>query len=290
MATKPKAEEEVLGAFFSRVYLRPATSLSDSARFRRRLHAWIQNNLSRGECARFSRTVRQELGAPIPESEWASQFNDFFLNGELRDVLDTISVLDAVLADYRFAGAEIKHREWRTFVARAFNEEGLGYVVDSRGGVRYSVDEEYERNRFSVINGLGAPRYAAVKQAVENAFSRLDAREDTKAAVRDMFEAAEILAKLMTGLNEDLDERMVQRRLKPIAQRLYDKNKAAGPFADQMLEGFAKWVSAGHKYRHGHATEEPLAPPIDLAVAYVSNGAAYIRLLADLDGMQNMLS
>lgn len=80
------------------------------------------------------------------------------------------------------------------------------------------------------------------------------------------------------------------RRLKPIAQKLHSGNPSAVSFGDQMLEGFAKWVSAGHKYRHGQKTEEPVAPPFDMAVAYVSAGASHIRFLASLDQMTRILS
>jgi hypothetical protein len=256
--------------------------MRDSPRFRRRIFSWFKENLPRAEVSIFSELARQELGVSMPSSEYAYNYEDFFVKGLLRDVLDAISIVDSSISEH----SKDRRDAWRAFVSRVFEEEMLGYVLDKRAGVRYAIDEEYERNRFSVIDGLSDSRYAAVREAVETAFSRLDGTPDTKAAVRDMFEAAEILGKLLTDSNEDLNERLVQRRLKPIAQRLYEKNKAAVSFSDQLLEAFAKWVNAGHKYRHGQQTEEPLAPPLDLAVAYLSSGASYVRVLADLDGRQ----
>ena len=265
------------GALFSRVYLREESVLRDSERFRRRLHAWFSEHLYKSDIELFSSLVKQELGASISSSAYATQYQSFFLEAPVRDVLDCISLLYAVLRDGRTA-------DLREFVARVFKEECLGYTLNKAGAVRFAVDAEYERNRFAIIDGMGAQKFAAVRTAVESAFARLDQQPpDTKGAVRDMFEGAETLAKLLADVTEDLDEGMVRKRIKPIAHRKYTaKDESSIAFADQMLESFIKWVNAGHKYRHGPKTEEPRSPPLELAVAYVSNGAGYIRFLIDL--------
>ncbi|MEQ1887383.1 MAG: hypothetical protein ABL967_20130 [Bryobacteraceae bacterium] len=238
------------------------------------------------DIAELVQLIRRELGVDVPSGPWSYLWTDYFGSAELRDVLDSVSLVWRTLDN----GHGVKANEFRQFVTRAFFDESLGYVMDSKGGVRYGVDAEYERNRFSAIDGLGEPRYAAVKAAVEAAFGRLDRGSDTKAAVREMFEAAEILAKLMTDSNVDLSEKMVRQEIKPLAQRLYKKDASAQAFSDLMLESFAKWVAAGHRYRHGQATEEPLAPPVDMAVAYLSSGASHIRMLVTLDAITRMLN
>lgn len=288
MSNKKSGKDDGSAELFSRIYLRPAASMRDSERFRRRIFAAFGKVLAHYEVTEFSARARLRLGANLPTEQYPSWYETFFLLGELRDVLDCISIIHGLLAQDRARGKE-RAKSWHDFITTVFEEEALGYVFNPAGGVRYVVDEEYERNRFSTIDGLGEARYAAVKHAVESAFGRLDGKVDRKAAVREMFEAVEILAKLMAETNEDLDERMVQRRLKPIAQRLYKDDVSAQAFSDQMLEGLAKWVSAGHKYRHGQKTEEPLAPPLHMTVAFLSSGASHIRFLVSLDSFNRLL-
>lgn len=42
------------------------------------------------------------------------------------------------------------------------------------------------------------------------------------------------------------------------------------------------WVNACHKYRHGPNAEEPIEPPLDLAIALVGNGLNFARWIATL--------
>jgi len=281
VAKSKSGEGEDSGALFSRAYLRSSTSQRDSARFRTRLYARFDKVLSSDEAAKFYDFVKSELGVSIPSGAFALDYRRFFEEGELRDVLDAVSLVWLILG--------IGHRSetaknWLAFVTRVFQEENLGYVVNEHGAVRYLVDQEFERTRFAVIEGLGVPRYKAVRVAVEEAFKKLDAEPfDTKTAVRSMFEAVETLCKVLGDHNDDLDERMVQKRIKPIVGRVYGAMDAsAQSFSEQTIEGFIKWVNAGHRYRHGQNTGEPHDPPLELTVAFLSQGAAHIRFLIDL--------
>jgi hypothetical protein len=268
--------DEVL---FSRAYLKEPSALRDSLRFRRRLFGWFSQNLTGSEYLRFAYDVIEELGASIAQYKVAGPYETFFIEGELRDVLDSITLMGKVCGDGRTG-------DLRVFVSRAFREESMGYVLNKAGRVRFSVDAEYERSRFSVIDGLGSGRFKAVRASVEDAFEKLDREPfETKAAVRSMFEAVETLCKVLGDHNEDLNERMIQKRIRPIAIDVYGAtDSSAQSFAEQTVEAFIKWVNAGHRYRHGQKTEEPHDPPLELAVAFLSQGAAYIRFLIDLGG------
>jgi hypothetical protein len=271
---------------YSRTYLRSSTAQRDSKRFRTRLSAWFFTGVASDERTLLVKLIPRELGVRVPLGQ-GPVWMQFFESAELRDLLDTISLIHRVLEAQRPG----KATAFRTFLARAFDEESLGYVINDAGGVRYRVDAEYERNRFSMIDGLGDPRYAAVKDAAESAFKRLDSAPfDTKAAVREMFEAVEILAKLMASTHEDLDERMVRSKIKPMANKLYAGKPSSASFSDQMLESLVKWVNAGHRYRHGQQTEEPVEPPMDMAVWFLSAGASHLRALVSLDSITRMLS
>ena len=51
-----------------------------------------------------------------------------------------------------------------------------------------------------------------------------------------------------------------------------------------MLASFKDWIEACHFYRHEPGKPEIHQPPIELAIHLISVGAAFIRLLIELDG------
>jgi len=276
------------GQIFSRAYLQVTTPLKDSERFRVRLAIHFRENLQNLVEDDLAYAIAHELGTVVlPMGGYATSgpswdFGDFFESAKLRDLLDCITLAATTLR----AHAQHDLREkWLKFVSRAFLEEGLGYKLDSEGGVRFVVDEEFERNRQATISALGAPRYTAVAHLIESSFSRLDVEPfDTKTCWREVFEAVETLAKIVAGTRADLDSGFIQKTLKPLAQSRYQQNDAAAQAAvATLVDGLGNWVNAGHKYRHGHNTQEPISPPLEVAVLFVSQGAGYIRWLVDLD-------
>lgn len=274
------------GQLFSRVYLRRNEPLRDSQRFRTRLTGYFLDNfwdLRRD----FIKAVKRELGVTVPVFAVTTQSYEwnipaFFASAELRDILDSISLTIAIL--------RMKHQNQRiqpylTFVQRALHEENMGYRLDPQGGVHYIVDDEFERNRISALACLNDPKFSAVASSMEGAFAKMDAEPfDTKGSVRDMFEAVETLTKLISNSSQDLTERFVKQTLKPLAQSIYQKFDASAiSVADLLLEGMCHWVNAGHKYRHGQKTAEPIAPPLEITILFLSGGAGYIRWLTELD-------
>src|SRR5687768_9315366 len=101
------------GELFSRVYLKPTTVLRDSERFRRRLWAWFSETLTTDEVLVFSSLARQELGCGMPVSRYPSSYGDFFTKGELRDVLDSVSIIRQILNSRTpFPAPSTKAIEW----------------------------------------------------------------------------------------------------------------------------------------------------------------------------------
>jgi hypothetical protein len=145
----------------------------------------------------FSVKLETELGVTVPYiGNGMHAFDKFFSDAVIRDILDTITLLSKIAQQEK--GYD-EHDGWITFVQRVFHEENLGYRIDSKGGVHYVVDEEFERNRVSAIAALASPKYAAVAASLELAFSHLDTDNvNTKTAVRDVFDAMETLVKLLT--------------------------------------------------------------------------------------------
>lgn len=176
------------GMRFSLLYLDRSEPLKDSKRFRNRLAAFYYAHFKFYEDA-ITNSIELEIGADVP----LGILPDFFKNSELRDLLDSITVIYKTLKLVT-SGWE---NDWKGFVSRAFSEENLGYQVDEKCGVHYFVDEEFERNRFSTLLALDNPRYSAVRTAYDMAYQYLDTQPmDAKGAVRSIFESIEILVKL----------------------------------------------------------------------------------------------
>ncbi len=106
---------------------------------------------------------------------------------------------------------------------------------------------------------------------------------DGKAGIRAMFFSAEGLFRLMNPNSPQLNSAEVIKRLKPQVDALYADQKPAIHVAQKQISAFKEWIDGAHFYRHEPGTEEPAQPPIDLAIYMISQGAAYIRWLIQLD-------
>lgn len=280
--TTHEAEHET-GELFSRSYLDRGKPLRDSDRLRRRLLAYFQNMLEE-HWADLSLALEVNSGADMNDFSNAPRF---FLRAEIRDILDAITYV------YRIACGTFEAEDgarWLTFVRGAFAVENVGYRVDDHGGVHLLVDGEFERSRVATITALGRPRYRAVLKEFEEAHRALDRDPaDGKASIRLSFEAVEILFKLLCGAAKParLGKSESRDHLVPIVRRLYPGDQTAQRAAIKLCGGFGEWIEAAHFYRHGQGIEEPMPPPLDLAIALVSSGADWLRWLADIDRQAN---
>lgn len=264
------------GIRFSLLYLERSTPAKDSQRFRNRLAAYYWDNLHRYYEDKIYKIIELETGAEIPRTVIGYNLSDFFKENELRDVLDSITLIYRVLGDNQ-------KTEWENFVKRVFKEEHLGYQLDPRCGVHYFVDEEFERNRFSALSILNKPRYAGIRAAYEDAYRYMDSvPTDNKAAVRAIFEAIEILVKQMIQTN-NLNKWVVENSLKERCLPLYAADNICMKVVSGMFDGFAEWVDALHNYRHGQPNDVPIAPTEDMCIYILSSGTAFLRWLIGMD-------
>jgi len=269
------------GQFFSRVYIERRPPLQDSKAFRTRIAAYLEQT-HHDRARDFAAHLKRELGVAVPSFRGPGgisyEISDFLDSTDITTLLNTVTAVWRVLR----VPYSNESEKWRQFVARALHEENLGYTIDDKGGMHYYVDEEFERNRVSALRSLDAPKHAAVRTAFELAHSYLEANPpDTKAAVRSMFESVEILGKLMDPDAERLNRKLIEKLklLSTGTQTDAIEIKAR----EKMFDGFADWVDAIHNYRHGQATEDPIAPSIGFAVYTLATGAAMLRMLVDLD-------
>lgn len=278
------------GRYFSRVYLERGPALSDSPRGRTRIYGYFAHLTEQPGSLRtaIAQSIRMELGVQVPIATYIGyDFDAFFKKADMRDVLDAITITHEAL---QATSQRHKAEEWRTDVARVFAEEGLLYTVDAKCGVHRAIDAEFDHNRASAIRALAGPRYAAVLQATGSAFGKFEQpRQDLKGAIRDIFEAAETLFKVATASsNVNLTATSIRKHLQPLVNKVY---ATADPptisTAGRMLSSFESWVDAAHPFRHGHQTETPVSVPEELGVLLLSQGASFLRWLADIDRMSH---
>lgn len=271
---------EQKGKRFSLVYLERGAPARDNQRFRNRLAAFYTHNLVNNHREVIQKALQQEAGIELPWfANQGYRVGSLFQEGELRDVLDAITIIYQVL---HRRGYKPLAEAWKGFVGTALREENVGYALDEGGGVHYFIDEEFERNRASALAVLEQPRYGGVRAAVEDAYRHLDADPaDTKASVRSIFEALEILVKQIVE-TKNLNKWIVENTLKEQCLTLYGADPVGSKVVSGMFDSLAPWVDALHNYRHGQHGEEPVAPDESLTVHTLSTGSSYIRWLAGL--------
>ena len=263
------------GQRFSQIYLERGAHVKDSQRMRNRVSA-IYWELLEKDSFNIIQRIETETGAKVSAVGMGQSLDDFFEECEIRDFLDSITIIHKYFKEKHSS----KARLWHAFIFRVFKEENIGYQLDDEGGVHFFVDEEFEGNRVSVIAGLDSQ--PAVKEAFSKAYSFLDSDpQDTSSAVKSVFEAAEILYKHTVDAEgkERLNGHGINKKLKPLFQENLKDNPTEVTAMDHLLDGFCDWVDAGHMYRHGQKVDEPAPPSLEFAVHFVSQGASYIRAM-----------
>ena len=252
------------GGLFSRLYVQHDEPLQDSDRMRRRLHRLMRDGLDRA----VADAIERELGVEIPTGWEGYLWERFFMRADVRDVLDTVTIVlqHDRPAEQRAAVPDPVVRE----INRIMREEATQYQVDENGTVHYFVDAEFAHNVNSLIAALQPARYAAACKAFEAALSALDRRNpSSKEALRNAFEAVEIVFKLMFGVHR-LGGAEIRDQLLPAIENTYADDDTARRAAHKIAASFIDWVDGAHFYRHGQADEEPREPPLELTVSILS--------------------
>lgn len=278
------------GVPFSRRYLRPAELLKDSRPFRVRLAQYGASNFAkeRESAKAVVEALAYRGGIEVKfHISYERSVEQFFKDAPIREVLDAITYIydrnrgiNALIEKRYGTGiGNDEHKRWADFVAKVLREECVGYRLDEHCGVHFYVDEEFERNRVSTLASLDSPRLTNARVEYEAAFAHLD-RGDTKAAVRSMFEAAEILAKLIVPEAQRLNRELIEKRLRAACLAVAAQDPTEQKAITAVFNSLIDWVDGMHNYRHGQGSPEPVAPSEELAVLSLSIGSAYVRQLA----------
>jgi hypothetical protein len=220
-------------------------------------------------------------GGTVPLGQVGYQWNYFFQHGELRDLLDVLSLSHQIIRNTKSS----EHaKKWRDYIQFVFDTQNMRYRMLDDGSVVLRVDEEFEEARIATLSGLQLQRYTAVRTEFETAYKSLSVENpDGKRAVRALFEALEIVFKMMFPGAQRLAAPQLGQHLKPFVVDYYAADRPAQQAAERLLVGFTEWVASAQFYRHGQGQEEPNQPPLELAIALLSSGASYLRWLIHLD-------
>lgn len=263
------------GELFSRLYVEKATGLVDSARARVRIASHVVK-LNDSVALHFMQVVKRELGLEVPWGGVTWEVETFLKKCVLHDFLDCITLITHLCESYGRGFVPV----WLEFARRVLNEERLPYRIDDKGGVHPRVDQEFEHSREAIVAGLDKENMGAARHSLEEGFRALRAdNADTLAAVRAAFDAVENVFKSRSG-EPRLGSRELENFLRPILERKYSGRARNG--ANQLLSSFSNFVNAAHQYRHADGESEQTPPPLELAVAFLSLSAGFLRWLLDL--------
>jgi hypothetical protein len=260
---------------YSQLYIDQTAPLPDSPRARHRLGKLMEGMVSnhRG----LSYFIERELGITVGVVNGLG-WPIFTAKCATRDLLDTVTLT------FGFLKATSFEERWLSEARRVFSEEHLAFEIDSVAIVHPAVDKEFQRNRQATVAGLQTPRYANSLAAFERISNELSSDPPNgKDAWRAAFLAVEGLFRLMFSSANQLNAGAVETNLAPVVQRLYSADPVALRAASKQLASFKDWVDASHNYRHEPGSEDPVQPPIDLAVLAISNGTSFLRWLIVLD-------
>lgn len=273
------------GLPFSHLYTKKGKPERDSERARRRLYAFFQQ-IPDYHHKDIAAVLNRRCGIDVVVGGYMGTFYDFrrlFAEASIYDLLDSITWIIRVIE--KPGGDQVTER-WMAGVRSVFKEDNLSYRLDDKGGVHFSVDEEFERDRVSTLRAIQAPRYGSVAADFERAHKALDeVNPDLKGAVKSVFEATETLFRLVDGTPTPprLGKDQLGSNLTPIVEARYAGDAPALDTAKHAVASFQEWVIAAHVYRHGQPVETPHQPPLELAVLLLSQGAGFLRWLAEID-------
>jgi hypothetical protein len=279
-------EQNGVGGYFSRNYLRPNAPLPDSKRLRLRLATYLVEHFA-DKSSEIGRFIERELGIRVLSR------GPMYAYVSWEQVLEKCAVsdlLDIVTACFKFISLHSRPYQISepgayliAFVDRAFREQNLAYRIDESGGIHPFIDIAFSSELAEVVRHLSDQSLKSARQSVDRAEAALlDKDFNGRLAVRSIFDATENIFKLICPRMNQLNKQNITNELRPIILRVMADNPHEQRAAGKLVDAFANWVEAGHNYRHDPGHTDPTAPSSVLTITYVSQGLGYVRWLADV--------
>jgi hypothetical protein len=258
--------EDQTATRFSQFYSIGPEALPDSKRARLRVATLLKDlgAFSRDMIVLFVRLVEHELGVSVRDNGYGYFAREFVQECELQDFLDLISLMHGLLQHPNFLRGS--RERWISECRRLFAEERLRYVINDAGGVRFAADAEFEARVQATVQDLGRPEFRGALHSFDKSLEALSATQpDGKAAIRDVFEAVEIVFKMLCPGPSRIGAIEIKDHLWPKLDAEYAGDATARRAAQKLAKSLGEWVDAAHFYRHGQLGDDPVPPPLDLA-------------------------
>lgn len=273
------------GEYFSRNYLQTETPFADDQRARHRLGAYLSEYFS-GEGYKVGKFIEQELGIQCLSNGPGGYYLAW---GELLRKLKTSDLLDVLTAVIRFQPKKTRREgpanvtsDLLGFTSRVFLEQNLAYKIDSSGGIHPIIDTTFSIMSFNLIRNLSANGLEAAREHVTRAERNLLAGEfDPRGAIRSTFDAAENLFKVIFPRATQLNAQAIREKLGPYLVDVTFRSKLEHQAAEKLVSSLVDWTEAAHFYRHASGGTEPEQPSDEFAIAFVSQGFAFVRWIGD---------
>ncbi len=178
--------------------------------------------------------VEHEVGLRFPRSGEEWEYWDILVRDAKHVPIEKLLDLITEVANFLDVVDYKERREiWLSSARRIFAEEHLAFHIDADGSIHPAVDEEFQRNRLTTLQGLQAPRYANARALYDRISDELVSDPpNPKQAWRAVFSAVECVFRLMTNAPQ-LTNDFVRERLGPLIERRY-KSESGRPSSGQQ--------------------------------------------------------
>lgn len=269
-------EESQKGRLYSELYLARKEPASDSPTFRARVGYYIDSAIDSDLKYKIAQAFKFRKGVSIDFAgayHGGYDFETFLRRSDLRDALDLITIVARSLNN------SIGKKYFLDFVGKVFEQEHLQYKLDAKGGVHPLIDQEFQHNKDATLLALNGNPLRAARHEYLSCFDKLTAVDpDYKAAIRALFECAEIIVKDKLG-TQNLGKYVLEKVLKPKLDLLYSGDDISAKVSTQQIAHAVGWTEACHYYRHGQPATAPIQPPAEIAINLISSGTSIIRWL-----------
>ncbi|WP_448173307.1 hypothetical protein [Rhizobacter fulvus] len=256
----------------------------DSPRFRVRVKTLFEHAvINLGFSDRIDSMLRMHAGIEVDRNhnDGTPMWDWFFDRTPIANVLTALTLTHRYIA--RVRADEVQ--SFVAFVRKVLSDENLGYRMDDDGSFRFSVDEDFAAQRTATLKGLGHEELASAREHYEAAFAAMNEPMDPRAAIREVFEAVEVVARVIAPNYKNLNGAMIRSDLLAAAQATMPGDATQRDEAwPRVFRSFAEWVDAIHFYRHGQPAGRN--PTEDFAVFILSTGGGYLRLLCQIHSLR----
>ncbi|HAU0263606.1 TPA: hypothetical protein JBF32_14315 [Legionella pneumophila] len=286
-------------ALFSQFYFPETTRHEDKVKFRNRLLLYIEDFVNSGWPKDTYDLCRYQLGISIKRDAsgnhlWIEQtFNKQEI--DISQILDFISVVyDSLLPHINGSySSQPKLNELIEKINRIFQEESMCYILTDNGRVRFYPDEEFHQLVKCTLSVLNKPKYKPNLDSFNDVLDELYKNHGKESPIVEFFKCLETF--VLTIVKDKKYNRLNDNSIDKLLGIIENNSQILNIYSSNDCEAlqnfpaiFKKWITMGHKYRHGKADQINNNVPTELSNLILSQGISIFRFLLELDDKYNL--